>query len=596
MTEAMPAALSPLQEFTPQIHYRVAMPQPQSHLFDVTLQVQNWQAAVLDLRFPVWTPGSYLVREYAKHLQEFAAQTRTGRALPWHKLRKNHWQIETEAISELVICYRMFAHELTVRTNHLDQTHGYVNPAALFFYLPGFEQVPLLISIQPPTSDWQVTTPLPAVAGAPHTFQASNFDTLVDSPFEIGRHRVYGFEVLGKPHQLAIWGEGNAEPERLIRDTQKIIEAEAALFGGLPYDRYLFLLHLSSQGFGGLEHKQCCSLNYPRFGFRHPDKYNRFLNLVAHEFFHLWNVKRIRPKELETFDYEAENYTPSLWFSEGATSFYDQVFPLRAGLYDVKHYLKLLGETITKLQTTPGRQIQPLSEASFDAWIKLYRPDANSGNAQISYYLKGELVCFLLDLLIRRRHQNQRSLDQVLRQLWQQFGQTETGFTPLELQQVIAAVAETSLEEFFRQYINGTQELPFEEYLHPFGLQLVSESKEAEVPYLGLTPQSDQGRTRVKFVAAHGPAQQAGIAPGDEILAINGFRVTAEQLNERLKDYQPGDQIHLTVFHRDQLKTLEVTLAEPTPDQFRLQPVAAASDRQQALFQGWLGTELSSLK
>jgi predicted metalloprotease with PDZ domain len=245
----------------------------------------------------------------------------------------------------------------------------------------------------------------------------------------------------GKPHQFVVWGEGNADVHKIIQDTAAVIEEEANIFGGgLPYDRYMFLLHLSASGYGGLEHKDCCSLNYPRFGFR-KEKYLRFINLVAHEFFHTWNVKRLRPKELETFDYDQENYTPSLWFSEGVTSYYDQLIPLRVRIYDAKHFFKLIGDSITRLQTTPGRQVQSLRESSLDTWIKLYRPEPHSPNTQISYYLKGELVAMLLDLLIRHKFQNRRSLDDVMRSLWQKFGKSEVGFTEPELFAEIEAIA-----------------------------------------------------------------------------------------------------------------------------------------------------------
>jgi predicted metalloprotease with PDZ domain len=310
----------------------------------------------------------------------------------------------------------------------------------------------------------------------------------------------------------------------------------------LPYERYVFLLHLSSQGNGGLEHKYGCSLNYPRFGFRAQDKYDRFMQLVAHEFFHLWNVKRIRPKAIEVFDYDQENYTPSLWFSEGTTSYYDLIIPLRAGIYDVKSFLNNLGKEITRLQTTPGRQVQPLSESSFDAWIKLYRPDPNSGNSQISYYLKGEMVSLLLDLLIRERHQNQRSLDDVMLLMWQQFGQAEIGFTPEQLQQVIESVAGINLDDFFKKYVDGTEELPFNEYLEPFGLQVIGEDDEP-APTLGVKVQTENGRELIKFVEAGTPAYAAGIDAGDELLAIDSIRVQSQQLSDRLKDYQSADII-----------------------------------------------------
>ena len=583
------------------LRYEVAMPQPETHLFEVCLHIRGWQqeaVSLLDLKMPVWTPGSYLVREYARHLQNFTATAgdRAESPLLWRKVSKNHWQIERQGHEELLVRYRIYANELSVRTNHLDSTHGYFNGAALFFYVPGHERQSVTVTIVPPQG-WHVSTPLPTVSGHANTFKASDFDTLVDSPFEIGRQRVYDFTALNKPHQLAVWGDSNLEPERLIADIQKLIQVEAALFGGLPYDRYLFLLHLSSQGFGGLEHKSSCSLIYQRFGFRSREKYDRFIQLVAHEFFHLWNVKRIRPKALEVFDYEQENYTPSLWFSEGTTSFYDLVIPYRAGIYDLRTYLTALSREITRFQMTPGRKVQPLSESSFDAWIKLYRADANSPNSQMSYYLKGEMVSLLLDLLIRERHGNRRSLDDVMRQLWEQFGKPEVGFTPAQLQQVIEAVAKTDLSNFFAQCLYSTDDLPFDDYLSPFGLRLFTDGGSDEgMPYLGLMIKTENGRDVVKFVETGSPAQLAGIDAGDELLAVNGLRVSADQLPERLRDFQAGDRLQLAFFHQDELRSCKITLAEPRVTRFQIVPVEQPSHTQEQNFLGWLGVPLASIR
>ncbi|MCV3216891.1 M61 family metallopeptidase [Plectonema radiosum NIES-515] len=585
-----------IQEAVPTIHYQVAMPQPETHLFEVTLHLANYPLPILDLKLPVWTPGSYLVREYAKQLQNFAAFSDVE-PLPWRKISKNHWQVQTIGVSKLTVSYRIFANELSVRTNHLDATHGYFNGAALFFRIPGWEKQPIRVSIIPPRPEWQVTTALPADEQA-NTFFAADFDTLVDSPFEIGCHQLYHFEVLGKPHELAIWGQGNLQVQRMISDMTKIIQVEAQMFGGLPYEKYLFLLHLFSQAYGGLEHKNCCSLIYQRFGFRAQDKYDRFMQLVAHEFFHLWNVKRIRPKALEVFDYDQENYTPSLWFSEGTTSYYDLLIPLRAGIYDAKTFLSNLEKEITRYEKTPGRQVQPLSESSFDAWIKLYRQDANSGNSQISYYLKGEMVSLLLDLLIRSKYGNQRSFDDVMLKMWQQFGSYEIGFTPEQLQSVIESVAEMDLSNFFKRYIDDTEDLPFNEYLHPFGLELIPENEEEL--YLGVKTSAENGREIIKFVEASSPAQIAGIDAGDELLAIDKIKVTASGLSDslsgtlrdRLKDYQPNDTIQMTVFHQDELRTYSVTLASPRPTRYQVKSVANPSKIQQENLTGWLGVSV----
>ncbi|PSO86741.1 MAG: peptidase M61 [Cyanobacteria bacterium QS_3_48_167] len=595
MTEATAIRQQETTQTTPTIHYQVAMSQPESHLFEVTLQVKGWQTSALDLKMPAWTPGSYLVREYARQVQDFFAEARDGQPLSSRKLSKNHWQIDTESASEITVRYRVFANELSVRTNHLDASHGYFNGAALFFFISGLEQHPIQVTIVPPKPDWHVTTPLPPV-GEIHTFEAKDFDTLVDSPFEIGTQQIYNFEVLGKPHQLAIWGRGNANPERIIEDTKKIIEVESQIYQGLPYQKYLFLLHLSGSGFGGLEHKNSCSLNYPRFGFRARDKYNRFMQLVAHEFFHLWNVKRIRPEALETFDYEQENYTTSLWFCEGTTSYYDGLIPLRAGIYDAKAFLEGLSKDITRFQTTPGRKVQPLSESSFDAWIKLYRRDANSDNNQISYYLKGAMVSLLLDLLIRARHENSLSLDDVMRQMWESFGKEEVGFTSQQLREVLESVAQIDLGEFLQRYVDGTDELPFNEYFQPFGLQVLGVEDEEPTPRLGVKVATENGKETIKFVEADSPAGRAGIDAGDELLAVDGMRVTAEQLSDRLKDYQADDTISVTVFHQDELQTHSVKLAQPQPSSYQIVPVDSPSDEQKKRFTDWLGEELTAIK
>jgi predicted metalloprotease with PDZ domain len=575
----------------PTLSYQIAMPQAQTHLFEVTLTVSNWESEILDLKMPVWTPGSYLVREYAKQLQNLVV-TGEGKKLAVAKIAKHHWQIQTIDRQEITIKYRMFANELTVRTNHLDRTHGYFNPAALCFYLPDYQHCPIDITIIPPDPQWRVTTPLPQIAT--QTWRAADFDTLVDSPFEIGTQQIHDFTVLEREHQLAIWGEGNLDPDRAIADITKIIQVEAAIFGGLPYQKYIFLLHLSPSGGGGLEHKYCCSLLYPRFNFQGRDKYHRFMQLVAHEFFHLWNVKRIRPIGLEKFDYERENYTPSLWFSEGATSYYDLIIPRRAGIYDGREFLAELSKEITRFLTTPGRLVQPLSESSFDAWIKLYRPDANSSNSQMSYYLKGEMVTLVLDLLIRDRSHRQKSFDDVLNLMWEQFGKSEIGFTEAQLKIAIESVAECDLNEFYDRYIHGLEEIPFNDYFAPFGLKL--QPIVPKTPYLGLSLKTEGDRAIIKAVASGSPAQLAGIDPGDELLAINGFKISMDSLEDRLQEYGCDREVQVSIFHGDRLLSLPIKLTQPQPQQYQLQSIEQPNLSQSQLLLDWIGATELSLK
>ena len=588
MTQATVTAASTQNTDSVTMSYRVGMSQPASHLFEVTLQVTNWQQDILKLIMPVWTPGSYLVREYARHVQNFVAEdSKTQQPLKSVKVSKNSWEIVTGNTKAITVKYRVFANDLTVRTNHLDRTHGYFNGAALFMFIPDFQQQPITVEIIPPDKAWQISTTLTSVEGKANTFVAPDFDTLVDTPVEVGIHQVYDFEVLGKPHQYVVWGKGNLKPKQLIKDTQKIIEVEAKIFGGLPYDKYVFLLHLSGSGFGGLEHKDSCTLNYPRLGFRDRDKYNRFIQLVAHEFFHLWNVKRIRPKVLERFNYEQESYTTSLWFCEGATSYYDILIPLRAGIYNRKQFLTNLSKDITRYLTIPGRNVQPLGESSFDAWIKLYRRESHSDNNQISYYLKGQWVSMLLDLIIREKHQNKKSLDDVMAILWQRFGKDEIGFTSEDLTNVFSEVAETDLTDFFYRYLDTTEEISFDKYLEPFGLKLKPIKETEAIPYLGIKLQSE-GKEIVKFVEADSPAAIAGIDPGDEIIAINDIRVNAANLSDRLKDYKKDDNITVTFFHQDELMTTKATLASSKPNRYEVVQLENLSDIQKQNLSGWL--------
>ena len=562
--------------------YVVSMPQPQNHLFHVQLTLTDWQDTALELHLPVWSPGSYLVREYAKHLQDFQAEDGAGQALSWQKISKNSWRVRTNP-GKVQINYRLYAHGLTVRTNHLDSSHGYFNGAATFMFVPHHLDHSWTVAIIKPNPDWQIATALPQIKEC--LFFADRYDTLADSPFEIGIHIRVEFQVRNISHSLVAWGEGNANLSQIVADTQRLIEVEADLFGGLPYDRYLFILHLA-WGYGGLEHRNCCSLIYPRFNFR-GEAYLKFLNLVAHEFFHTWNVKRIRPKALAVYDYDQENYTHALWFAEGVTSYYDQIMPLRAGLYGLEQFLKNWSETITRLELTPGRRVQSLAESSFDAWIKLYRPESHSPNNEISYYLKGEVVALLLDLQIRVATQNRRSLDDVMRSLWLYYGKPEVGYSDGELYRIIETVAETSLKDFYRQYIYGTDDIDYDQFLAPFGLELYAGYGDRTV-YTGLTLRSLNGVAVVKTVDYGSPAQLAGIDVNDEILAVNGFRVAAESWGDRLLDFCPHQQMRVTLFKQDQLLEVSLALAEPVCDRFSLRKVKNPSPQQRQYLQSWL--------
>ncbi|GAB4200258.1 MAG: PDZ domain-containing protein [Roseiflexaceae bacterium] len=580
----------------PAISYTISMPQPHSHLYHVTVEVHG-SGGTLDLALPVWTPGSYMVREYARHVQEFGAADAAGRPLPWHKLDKTSWRVEAGASGVVRVSYKVYAFDMTVRTSHLDGSHGYFNPATLCLYVPGRIAEPLAVRIVTPPG-WSVSTGLEPVATAEGeaSFVAQDYDELVDSPFECGTHRLLRFEVDGIPHEIALWGHGNEDEEQLVADTRQIVETARNMFGSLPYRRYLFIVHLVGGRNTGLEHRNSVSMMVDRWTFQPYTAYEHYLGLTAHEFFHVWNIKRIRPAALGPFDYSRENYTRQLWTIEGVTSYYTELLLRRAGLITAERYLELLADKILSLQSQPGRLVQSLAQSSFDAWIKLYRPDEHSINSSISYYLKGELVALLLDLEIRQRTGGARSLDDVLRYLHETYPPEEPGF-PEEDGFLRAVEAATGLagafDDLFERWITSTEELDYAQALDHVGLLLNwGHPGGGSAPaWLGLRARNDHGRTVVASVYAGGPAEAAGVYANDELLALDGYRIDEVRLDARLAERRPGDSVTLSLFRRDELHHVTVTLAPAPHSRLAIVPDAQATDEQIALYVGWMGHE-----
>jgi predicted metalloprotease with PDZ domain len=579
----------------PEITYAVSMPRPHTHMLEVETRLRYASApASVELRMPVWTPGSYLVREFERNVQDFAPTTEAGRALQWTKTEKNTWRVETAGARELRVRYSVYCNELSVRTNEVNDRHAFWNNAALLMYPAGHLGSPSTLRVEP-FGDWKIATGLPAVAGERNAFRAENFDVLYDSPFIVSDFRVIPFEVKGVPHRVVVDGEGRYDPERMRRDVQKIVEQEAAMMGEIPYHDYTFILLLGASGGGGLEHLNSTSLTWRRFGFSTEDDWLNFYGLVAHEFFHLWNVKRIRPDALGPFDYTQENYTRLLWVAEGITSYYEGVFPRRARLMTDRQYLDRLARDIQSLQNTPGRLEQSAEESSFDAWIKQYRPDENSINSTISYYDKGAILGFILDLEIRRRSKDARSLDDLMRSLYSDYFKRGRNYTPEDFQREAERAAGSSLEEFFARYVRGREDLDYNAALEWVGLRLDTASgasgrAAAPEAYLGATLEQADERLTVRNVPAGTPAYEQGLNARDEIVAIDGYRATRDFLNARVADKRPGDTITLTVFRADELRTLAFKLGTRTNVAYRIVAVASPTEQQRRNYQSWLGS------
>jgi predicted metalloprotease with PDZ domain len=567
------------------IAHRVSIPAPQTHLVEVETTLAGAPDEVV-LFMPVWTPGSYLVREYARNVEGLTVDA-PARAT---KIRKNAWHVEARGAERIVVRYRVYAGELTVRTSHVDETHAFLVGAALFLGVEGQLGAAARVRLEVPAG-WRVATSLPLVDGS---YVAADFDTLIDSPIEAGLHREARFDVQGTPHRYSIW-PAEAVTDRnvadLVKDTTTILAKEAELFaGGFPYDAYELLLHLSPRGRGGLEHRASAALIASPTAFATREGYLDLLSLVAHEVFHAWNVKRIRPAGLAPYDYQHECYTRQLWWFEGATSYYDWRVLELTQLCTVEEYLEHLASEIAYVDATPGRLVHALEETSFDAWIKLYRPDENSPNSTVSYYRKGELVCAMLDLEIRHRSGGRASLDLALLELWLEHGVPERPVPEGAMQGVLERATSLSLGATFDAAIRSPAELDLAATFDLVGLTIERKSRtEGAACSLGVRLRTEGGRAVVASTTRDSCAARAGIDPGDELVGIAGARVEGGNVEPLLRGRLAGDAVDVLVARDGKLLTRQATLDPARPDKVKLVARKDATPAQREAFEAWLG-------
>jgi predicted metalloprotease with PDZ domain len=587
MTHADSAAAQTAAE---PLRYTLSFPAPQTHYLEVSAVVPTERRPEVELMMAVWTPGSYLVREYERNVEAVTAVGPDGRALTVVKSDKNRWRVTTGGAASVSVKYRVYAREMSVRTNWVEAGFALINGAPTFLTLADRTPRAHEVTINPATGWARSMTGLPEMAGGPHHYRAPDFDTLADSPIVVGNPKVYEFTVDGKKHYLVNEGEGGIfDGARAVKDLEAIVKEHRRMWGSLPYDKYVFLNMLTEAG-GGLEHKNSTVLMGSRWITRTRRAYMSWLDLASHEYFHVWNVKRLRPVELGPFDYETEVHTKSLWIAEGVTEYYADLALHRAGLMTREEYLESVSDRIEELQTTPGRLVQSAEMASFDAWIKYYRPDENSINTSVSYYTKGSVVGLLLDARVRKATSGARSLDDVMKAAYDKYSGTR-GYTADEFRAVAEQVAGVSLKAFWDNAVTGTGELDYTEALETLGLRFRSVAVSADRPgrpWLGITTRNDAGRLLVSQVRRDTPALAAGLNVDDEILAIDDYRVRADRLDNRLDQYRPGDKVTLLVARREQLLRLEVTFGTEPPRSWRLEVNPAATDAQQSSRGRWL--------
>ena len=572
--------------------YVITPANPGAHLFEVRLTVAEPDPAGQVVALPAWIPGSYMIRDYAKNVVSIRAEA-GGEAVALNNLDKSRWQA-APVNSPLTFTLEIFAYDLSVRGAHLDTTHAFFNGPCVFPSVAGQEQLACELEICAPPApcgkDWRVATSMRSNGAAQYGFgayRADNYDEFIDHPVEIGELMIGEFEVRGVPHAIAIRGKPRVDMARLCHDLATVCDEHHALLGTpADLDRYLFLLQVTNDGYGGLEHGWstsvvCARSELPARGDETvSDGYRRFLGLCSHEYFHLWNIKRLRPAVFIPFDLQNETYTGLLWVFEGITSYYDDLALVRSGLITPESYLELIGQNITRVMRTHGRTRQNVEESSFYAWTKFYKQDANATNAIISYYAKGALIALALDLTLRHGTEGRVTLDDVMRECWQRFYVNGNGMPERGLEPVAAELSGMELGDFFERYVRDTADIPLQALLREIGVRMQlrgsdgsndnggkpPSSKARQMPWFGARLANSDGKAVFKFVRAGSPAELAGIAPGDEAVAFNDTRLTAGNLDQHLRGHLPGDKVAISVYRQDELLRFKLRLGERPQD------------------------------
>ncbi len=593
--------------------FTVSMENPSQHYFHVIFRCEGLGRGSLDFKLPAWSPGYYRIMDYAKNVLNFRAEDGAGRSLPWEKTAKNTWRVDArKSGSAVVVRYDVYAFTPFVAESYLDDAKAFLVPTGVLMHVGGQLRHPVSLTLVPDPAWTTVATGLdpapsggaPAAAppGSAKAFTAPDFDVLYDCPVLMGRQDTIAFEVRGVPHVFAGDNLGALDKARFTADLARMIESAASLVGEIPYTRYAFLA--IGPGGGGLEHLNSVALSFTAAGLMSdPGSYKRWLEFVAHEFFHLYNVKRIRPLALGPFDYDRENYTTMLWVSEGFTSYYESLILARAGLIGRDDVFEDMRRAVAAYENVPGHRFQSAAASSFDTWLDFYGRGANASNTTISYYDKGAALGMLLDLAIRHASKNRASLDDVMRALYgKYYKELKRGFTDAEFRSECERAAGTPLGEIFDDYVATTKDIDYAKYLGYAGLEIDTTPRDLPGAWLGASfgsgagrfggggsgPSSPDGGAVISGIEVDSPAQRAGLSAQDEVVAVDGTRVTARSIAQVLETRRPGDKAVLLVARRGKVSEVEVTLGKKTERSFRIKPMANRDPLQSSILKDWL--------
>lgn len=562
----------------------VSMDRPNTHYYHITMQYQISKGDTHEFKMPVWTPGYYLIMDYSKYVLNFQASDEAGKPLQWEKSAKNGWTVKSGKTKSIRIEYDVFAFSRSVADSYLDDIQGFISPTGVFLYPAGQLRRSVKLKIMP-FKEWnKITTGLDPVANEPNTYFAPDFDILYDSPILIGNQEVISFNVKGIPHEFAGSYLGQVDREALITNLTKMIESATTLMGDMPYKHYSFIC--IGPGGGGLEHLNSQAITLSTSSLSNPAAIKRLQSFLAHEYFHHFNVKRIRPFVLGPFDYDKENLTNMLWVSEGITVYYEAVILYRAGLINREEFFEHFRSNIARYENVPGHLFQSASESSYNTWLQFFSRNPNSQNISISYYDKGAALGLMLDFKIRNETKNAKSLDDVMRILYNKYYKDlKRGFTDKEFRETCEKVSGCSLQELF-EYASTTKEIDYNKYFAFAGTEIDDKAKEVPGVSFGASVQDQYGAFTVSSIEWNSPAYNSNLSLQDEIIAINDTRVNSRNMNEVINSFKPGDKVTLLTARRNKIRNVEITLGKKTEKTFRIKPVEKSTPLQETILNG----------
>jgi predicted metalloprotease with PDZ domain len=579
------AAPARAQASTARVEYVIDLANPQTQTVDITLNIRGWPSDTLEVHLPVWRPGRYEVLDPAGTIRSISAKGNNSTPLAIEKYAKSSWRIATGNSGVVSVKYTVFANAVNNRTRHVDDTHAFLSGSSVFLYVHELRNNPIEIAVKAPDG-WKIASGLEPTPGLPNILTAPDYDTLVDSPLEIGIHDTITYTVDGVPHDIVFWGGSPSNPEPFLRDFAKFTKVQKDLFGSFPYKRYVFITHIGSGMRGGTEHLNSTIIQATPAIFDDPDRFSSFLGLASHELFHTWNVKQFRPEGLKPYDYSRENYTKLLWVAEGCTNYYDSVSLVRAGILKPENYLAQFAGVVKGELTRPGRALQSLEASSFDAWIKFNKATPDSVNSTVSFYSKGEVLNFTLDAELRRLSRNAKSLDDVMRILYERFPLSGPAYTTADLLSIYKELTGADFTEFHAKYIAGTEDPDVDAAFAVFGLELTRGT--SSTGSLGLDVKNNDDGLLVSAVRTDGPAYLAGVNADDVITAINGEKLNESKLNELLAAASADTELTLTISRRGKDRAIAIRVQEVPSGDWSLSHVSSPTPEQRAAYEHWL--------